>query len=146
MQMHRYHGECPITSRKKVPAFSYFENNGLAQEVLPASDCWSENDEQEYYFILNEVMVSEKEVSQVSLYRLTVNGRDLGKFKSSGILIATGTGSTGWLYSAKQISPHQVNLFKKVLGLKHKNDPNLDPIDYKISKKLSDKTIFAQDS
>jgi NAD kinase len=30
-----------------------------------------------------------------------VDGRDLGKFKSSGIIIATGTGSTGWLFSAK---------------------------------------------
>lgn len=31
-----------------------------------------------------------------------MDGKDFGKFKSSGIIIATGTGSTGWLYSAKQ--------------------------------------------
>jgi NAD kinase len=46
-------------------------------------------------------MASEKDASCVSMYRLDVNNKDLGKFKSSGILIATGTGSTGWLYSAK---------------------------------------------
>lgn len=53
------------------------------------------------YFILNEVMTSEKDPSILSIYRLNVNGRDLGKFRSSGIIISTGTGSTGWLYSAK---------------------------------------------
>ena len=52
--------------------------------------------------ILNELMVAEIDPSRVSNYRLTVDGRDVGKFKSSGILIATGTGSTGWLYSARQ--------------------------------------------
>ena len=47
-------------------------------------------------------MASEKDASQLSVYRLKVDGKDFGKFKSSGIIIATGTGSTGWLYSAKQ--------------------------------------------
>jgi len=28
----------------------------------------------------------------------------IGKFKSSGLIIATGTGSTGWLYSAKRFT------------------------------------------
>ena len=51
--------------------------------------------------VLNEVMISEKDASMLSVYRLNVDGRDLGKFRSSGILIATGTGSTGWLYAAR---------------------------------------------
>lgn len=59
-----------------------------------------EVDHQKYY-VLNEVMTSEKDPSILSIYRLTVNGRDLGKFRSSGIIISTGTGSTGWLYSAR---------------------------------------------
>jgi NAD kinase len=46
-------------------------------------------------------MASEMDASCVSMYRLNVDGRDLGKFKSSGIIIATGTGSRRWLYSAK---------------------------------------------
>lgn len=46
-------------------------------------------------------MASEKDPSILSIYRLNVDGKDLGKFRSSGIIIATGTGSTGWLYSAR---------------------------------------------
>ncbi len=51
--------------------------------------------------MLNELMTSEKDASQLSVYRVNVDNKDLGKFKSSGIIIATGTGSTGWLYGAK---------------------------------------------
>jgi NAD kinase len=36
------------------------------------------------------------------------DGKDMGKFKSSGIIIATGTGSTGWLYSAKQVTSYDI--------------------------------------
>lgn len=35
---------------------------------------------------------------------MNVDGQFLGKFKSSGLIIATGTGSTGWLYSAKRFT------------------------------------------
>ena len=51
--------------------------------------------------VLNEVMVAESDPAHVSNYRLAVDEKDIGKFKSSGIIIATGTGSTGWMYSAK---------------------------------------------
>jgi NAD kinase len=50
---------------------------------------------------LNEVFAAEKDVSTTSIYRLEVDGKDMGKFKSSGVIIATGTGSSGWLYSAR---------------------------------------------
>jgi len=50
---------------------------------------------------LNEVFAAEKDVSCTSMYRVEVDKRDMGKFKSSGLLIATGTGSSGWLYSAR---------------------------------------------
>ncbi len=50
---------------------------------------------------LNEVFAAEKDVSTTSIYRLEVDGKDMGKFKSSGIIIATGTGSSGWLFSAR---------------------------------------------
>ena len=78
------------------------------------------------------------------MYRLNVDDRDLGKFKSSGIIIASGTGSTGWLYSAKSISPYQVNHFKRIIG--NTKDKTLDLIDYEIAKKINDKTIFSSDS
>lgn len=50
---------------------------------------------------LNEVFAAEKDVSCTSMYKLIVDGIDMGKFKSSGIIISTGTGSSGWLYSAR---------------------------------------------
>ena len=50
---------------------------------------------------MNEVLAAEKDPSQLSIYRLNIDGRDLGKFRSSGIIISTGTGSTGWLYASK---------------------------------------------
>jgi NAD kinase len=35
------------------------------------------------------------------MYRMLVDDKDMGKFKSSGVIISTGTGSSGWLYSAR---------------------------------------------
>ena len=68
--------------------------------------------------MLNEVMISEKDPSQVSNYKLMVDDRELGKFKSSGCIIATGTGSSGWLYSAKQLAPESVALFRELIGFR----------------------------
>ena len=82
-------------------------------------------------------MTSEKDATSLSVYRLNVDERDLGKFKSSGIIISTGTGSTGWLYSSRQISANQVNHLKRVMGLKKPDDTQPDLIDYSISKKIS---------
>jgi len=54
---------------------------------------------------LNEIFVGEKNVAKSSVYRVKVDEDDyIGKFMSSGLLIATGTGSTGWLYSACRYS------------------------------------------
>lgn len=50
---------------------------------------------------MNEVFVAEKDVAQTSIYKLVVDDKDMGKFKSSGLIISTGTGSSGWLYSAR---------------------------------------------
>jgi NAD+ kinase len=49
---------------------------------------------------LNEIFVAEKDIGKTSSYRLIVDHRYMGKFKSSGLIISTGTGSTGWLLSA----------------------------------------------
>jgi NAD+ kinase len=54
--------------------------------------------------VLNEIFVAEKEIGKTSIYRLFVDNEYLGKFKSSGIIISTGTGSTGWLFSARRIT------------------------------------------
>lgn len=88
-------------------------------------------------------MFSERDASMVTEFRLSVNGKDLGRCKSSGILISTGTGSTGWLYQARAVSAQTVHQFKKIIGIAKHNQ--LDLIDYDISKVLSDKTIFPED-
>ena len=53
---------------------------------------------------LNEVFAAEKDAAVTSMYKLEVDGKDMGKFKSSGIIISTGTGSSAWLFSAKQVT------------------------------------------
>lgn len=57
---------------------------------------------------LNEVFVAEKNVGASSHYRISVDGDYIGKFKSSGLIISSGTGSTGWLHSAKRFTEHDV--------------------------------------
>jgi NAD+ kinase len=59
---------------------------------------------------LNEVFAAEKNVSTCSVFRVKVDDDDyIGKFKSSGLLCATGTGSTGWIYSARKFTEMDVH-------------------------------------
>jgi hypothetical protein len=53
---------------------------------------------------------------------LIVDGKDMGKFKSSGIIISTGTGSSGWLYSARQITAHDVSIIQEIMGVANNNN------------------------
>ena len=66
------------------------------------------NNHIEDHLVLNEVFAGETDVSFTSMFKLKVDDKDLGKFKSSGIIISTGTGSSGWLYSAKMVSKQTV--------------------------------------
>ena len=74
--------------------------------------------------ILNELFVAEKDVGKTSIYRLEVDDVYLGKFKSSGIIISTGTGSTGWLFSCRRISQSDVRTILNYLG----NAENLEMV------------------
>jgi len=67
-------------------------------------------------YSLNEIFVAEENVSQTSIFRLKVDDEFAGKFKSSGLIIATGTGSTGWLYSAKRFTELDVTRALSNLG------------------------------
>ena len=67
-------------------------------------------------YSLNEIFVAEENVSQTSIFRLQVDDDFAGKFKSSGLIIATGTGSTGWLYSAKRFTELDVKRALANLG------------------------------
>lgn len=50
---------------------------------------------------LNDILVAEHDIASASRYRLVSDKHNLGLFKSSGLIVATGTGSTGWLYTAR---------------------------------------------
>ena len=67
-------------------------------------------------YSLNEIFVAEENISQTSIFSLVADGNFLGKFKSSGLLIATGTGSTGWLYSARRFTEIDVRRALRNLG------------------------------
>ena len=58
--------------------------------------------------MLNEAFMAEKNASKTSIYRAKANGNDIGRFRSSGIIISTGTGSSGWLYGAKRVTTTNV--------------------------------------
>ena len=53
---------------------------------------------------LNEVFMAEKDASKTTAYSIDADGEDVGRFKSSGVIASTGTGSSGWLYSTRRIT------------------------------------------
>lgn len=88
---------------------------------------------------LNEVFVAEKNVGASSIFRTRVDGNYIGKFKSSGMIIATGTGATGWLYSAKRFTETEVKSTLDGLGFIGEPAETVK----KIADELSDATKFA---
>ena len=66
--------------------------------------------------VLNEIFAAEEDVGNTSIYKLKVDNRDLGKYKSSGMIISTGTGSSGWLLSARRITATDVRTILNHLG------------------------------
>ena len=70
-------------------------------EVIQASRP-SEERQSFNHLMLNELFMAEKVSSKTSTYLITADGMRLGRFKSSGVIISTGTGSSGWLYGAKR--------------------------------------------
>ena len=86
--------------------------------------------------------MAEKDVATTSIYKLTVDDRDMGKFKSSGLIISTGTGSSGWLYSARQITYHDVYTIQKFLGI----DENTELASDNLSMLISSTNVFPYDS
>jgi NAD+ kinase len=88
---------------------------------------------------LNEIFAAEKEVAQTSIFSLNVNKEYIGKFKSSGLIISTGTGSTGWLYSAKRFT--EINVERALNKLGAYNEPS--EVYKNIAVALSEQTVFA---
>jgi len=90
-------------------------------------------------YALNEVFVAEKNVGASSIFRTRVDGAYIGKFKSSGMIISTGTGATGWLYSAKRFTETEVQNTLDVLGFTGEPGEAVK----KIADELSESTRFA---
>ena len=78
--------------------FEYFYRQRLLLEMK------DDDGKKHKKYSLNEIFVAEENVSRTSIFHFGVDKKKVGKFKSSGLLIATGTGSTGWLYSAKRFT------------------------------------------
>ena len=78
--------------------------------------------------------MAEKNVSSTSIYRLKVDDDYVGKFKSSGLIVATGTGSTGWLYSAKRFT--QIDIARALGELGAHDEP--EEVQQHMASVLSD--------
>lgn len=66
---------------------------------------------------MNEAFLADHYVDRPSIFRAYVDNKDMGKFKCSGMLISTGTGSSGWLLSAKRITPERVQAILDIMGV-----------------------------
>ena len=100
-----------------------------------------ELDHCERALVLNEVFTAEKDVAGASRYRIRQDAIDMGVFKSSGLIISTGTGSTGWLFSSRQITPAKIDSLAKMMGQGEINYV----VNAEIANKLSNETKFPVD-
>ena len=90
---------------------------------------------------LNEVFCAERDVSSASRYCVMKDGVDQGVFKSSGLIVSTGTGSTGWLHAARQLTVQQLEDVQKLIG-----SLGVDPeTNDKLAEELSNETNFPRD-
>ena len=99
-----------------------------------------DDDEEEKVLCLNEVFCSESEISQASRYRIEKDNIDLGIFRSSGLIVSTGTGSTGWLYAIRQITAPMLAEVQKTLGTLNINEK----VNEELAKKISDGSVFGR--
>jgi hypothetical protein len=90
--------------------------------------------EQRYFQLcLNEAFVAEHDVASASRYRLVPDKQNLGLYKSSGLIISTGCGSSGWLKSARQIIPQKISDILSKIGTRHQSNSINEALAHKIS-------------
>lgn len=85
--------------------------------------------------------MAEHDIASASRYRLLSDGTNLGLFKSSGLIVATGTGSSGWLFAARQLIPQKVSEIVQRIG----SDAQCRYINEQISNVASKQTTFGSD-
>jgi hypothetical protein len=82
--------------------------------------------------------VAEKDVASASRYRIQPVKLDLGMFKSSGLLVSTGTGSSAWLYAARQLNGSKISQIMEKLGAEWQSGSKNETT----ARKLSEQTLF----
>lgn len=73
-----------------------------------------QNEKKVHFFGLNEVFFGSKDNSSTFRYDFKVNGDSMDHLRSTGCILYTGTGSTGWAKSMKKMTKTHV---EEVLGL-----------------------------
>ena len=118
--------------------FFYRHRLGFEMNLIDIEGTGAEEQKRFSELALNEIFVAEKDVCKTSQFKLTADGKYLGKFKSSGAIISTGTGSTGWLYSAKRMSP--IDIMRVLNKLGAHDEP--EEVHQYMAQALTDKTMF----
>ena len=82
-------------------------------------------------------------MGKISIYNLDVDGVPLQPevFKSSGIIISTGTGSSGWLLSARRMALSDVRAILNHIG--QHSEGSL--IEEHLASKIAQESVFAYD-
>lgn len=91
------------------------ENYKILKRKRYTIDLYNKNNEKKVYFFgLNEVFFGSRDNSSTFRYDFKVNGHSMDHLRSTGCILYTGTGSTGWAKSMKQMTRTHV---KEVLEL-----------------------------
>ncbi|KAG5445641.1 NAD kinase 2, mitochondrial [Clonorchis sinensis] len=91
----------PSVIEREYPLVPHYARTTMVRTSLPL-------------LALNEVFVGESMSARVSKYELAVDGVNLLRRKSSGMIVITGTGSTSWYLQSTALSPHTVAEVLKV--------------------------------
>ena len=83
--------------------------------------------------LLNVMFMAEKDASKTSTYRIEADGEAVGRFKSSGVIVSTGTGSSGWLYGARRVTTKNISEISK--ALLEKEDQS-EPLEEHVKEQL----------
>ncbi|XP_015792981.1 NAD kinase 2, mitochondrial [Tetranychus urticae] len=92
---------------------------------------------------LNECFVGESCSSRVSYYEFSVDGTPRYKFKSSGVTICTGTGSTSWSFNINRLTVQNVKQLFQIIHEETGQNISSDEETVKsVTKRFNDSLIF----
>ncbi|XP_074600971.1 NAD kinase 2, mitochondrial [Brevipalpus obovatus] len=92
---------------------------------------------------LNEVFVGENHSARVSYCELTVDDRPRVKFRSSGVAVCAGTGSTSWSFNISRIPKQTVQSILEIAKAKSGDTSELqDSFVDDVTKEFNDSLVF----